>query len=369
MADHASVAILQPVPYFPLVRSLPTWASDEENELGRLSASHQRMFYLPKVLKSLDAFWLYRSIINKLQSLHRNAHIDVIDAHFGYPDGVGCYLAARRLGIPFFLTFRGLEADYIDSPLVRPQITSALRHAAGCVCVSGYLRDLAIRYGADAESLRVIHNAVDRALFRPGSRLGARLKLGRPETDPLIVSVGHLAAVKGHHTLLRGFRQLQESVPNAKLAIIGGTAHEAQYPDELVSLANTLGLRNSVAFVGNIRPHEVVDWLRAADVFALATRREGCCNAVLEALATGTPVVTTPAGDNAYFVKDALNGFIVPIGDSDALASGLARALAHRYWDANRISQTLAVGDWAQVGKQVFDFFLERINNHPRMAQ
>jgi teichuronic acid biosynthesis glycosyltransferase TuaC len=107
----------------------------------------------------------------------------------------------------------------------------------------------------------------------------------------------------------------------------------------------------------------VVEWLRAADVFALATEREGCCNAVLEALATGVPVVTTPAGDNAQYVKPGQNGLLVPIGDSAALAAALAQALASHAWNAAEISRSLhsAVGNWTDVATRVLQFFSQRL--------
>jgi glycosyltransferase involved in cell wall biosynthesis len=76
-------------------------------------------------------------------------------------------------------------------------------------------------------------------------------------------------------------------------------------------------------------------------VFALATSREGCCNAILEALAAGRPVVTTPAGDNAHFVRDGVNGCIVPIDDAAATAAALERTLSRPDWDAEAISAVL----------------------------
>ena len=119
MANHASLSVIQPVPHFPVLRSLPSWAKSERRIVGQLSVFHQSMFYVPKLFKSLDARWLFRAIVRRLGALHSARPIDLIDAHFGYPDGVGCYLAARRLRIPFFVTLRGLEADYLDHRLIR----------------------------------------------------------------------------------------------------------------------------------------------------------------------------------------------------------------------------------------------------------
>lgn len=144
------------------------------------------------------------------------------------------------------------------------------------------------------------------------------------------------------------------------LAIIGGEAYDATCPRDLEVIAAKAGVAASVRFVGKVHPGQVADWLRAADAFALATEREGCCNSVLEAVATGIPVVTTPAGDNPYFVTDDTNGQLVPIGDVEATAVALRRVL-DRPWDAEAISRGLAVGDWDSVARRVLGFFAERI--------
>jgi glycosyltransferase involved in cell wall biosynthesis len=365
MAAYAHVNVLQPVPYFPQLRPMPAWARQGSRHIGTLSITHTPMFYVPKVLKRLDGFWLYRSVVNRIRSLHAQRPIGLLDAHFGYPDGVGTSLAAQALRIPFFVTFRGLEADYVDDDAIGMQIRRALRHAAGVVCVSRFLRDVALRYGADRENIRVIHNAVDRSMFAPKSRTAARDVLGIPGDVPLVVSVGHLLAVKGHDTLIEAFAKLRAALPAARLAIVGGASHERAHPSLLESRVRELGLGNAVIFAGKVPPAAVATWLNAANVFALATRREGCCNAILEALAVGTPVVTTPVGENEHFVEHRRNGYLVPVDEPQALAAAIERALS-RQWDAEAISAQLGVGDWKQTASQVLDFFDSRLQDAPR---
>ncbi len=356
MAEASDIRILQPVPCLPPLRRLPSWARPPSHDIHGQTIHHAAMFYLPGMFKSLDGRWLEHSVLPRLRAWHRQRPIDVIDAHFGYPDGVGCVRAARRLGLPVIVTIRGFEAERVALPGIGPQIVEALSAANGCISVSHSLRDRMIEHGVPAGRIVVIPNAIDRDLFRPGDRLAARHALSMPADDALIVSVGHLVSLKRHDVVLRALGRLRSRGEAVRLAIVGGADYEPECPAALRRLAAELGIAEFVHFVGAVGPSIVADWLRAADLFALGTRREGCCNAILESLAVGTPVVTTPVGDNPHFVTEDENGALVPVGDDEAMAQAMARVL-RRDWDRNVISAQLAVGDWPGVGRAVLDHF------------
>lgn len=361
MARHARVVMFQPIPWFPLVATLPDWAERPARESDGFSIRHTPMFYIPGVMKSLDGYWLYRAIGNAIATARQTAHFDVLDAHFAYPEGVGTLLAAKELKLPVFVTLRGFEAEYIEKAVIGGQIRRLLAEVDGCICVSHFLRDLAIENGADPDKTIVIHNAIDRDTFHPASRSDARAKLDLPMGSPLVVSVGHLISRKRHHVLIRAFQRVVSEFGNARLLIIGAESFERQYPGELRQLISELGLGSSVELVGNVPPHGIADYLRAADLFALATQREGCCNALLEALACGIPAVTTPVGDNQYFVRDGENGHIVPVDDVEAMHKAIADALARSDWDGDEISANLGVGTWDDVAVKVLDFMKFRL--------
>lgn len=363
MAAIADLRVVQPIPYFPFAAPLPSWARDAARRSGGIEVLNAPMFYIPGVAKSLDARWLARSIDDRLAWLHHERPVDVIDAHFGYPDGVGCMRVARRLGVPFIVTLRGFEKEFIDRPRIGRDMLEAFHAAAGLIAVSHSLRRFAAEHGVPAEKIRVIHNAIDSRLFSTGDRDTARRGLGLPIGAPLVLSVGHLIPRKRHHVLIEAFSQLLPEMPAAQLVIIGSSAPDAPYAGQLRESVAALGISASVKFAGNIPPAEVVNWLRAADVFALATAREGCCNAVLEALAVGVPVVTTPVGDNAEFVADGDNGYLFPVDDARALANSLRTSLARGAWDRRAISGRLhaSVGEWPEVAARVLEFMHESI--------
>ena len=90
MSEIANVRVIQPVPYLPVATKLPDWARATRRRLGELEIVHAPMPYVPGVLKSLDGMWLARAIAPIVDSMHAAARIDILDAHFGYPDGAGC---------------------------------------------------------------------------------------------------------------------------------------------------------------------------------------------------------------------------------------------------------------------------------------
>jgi glycosyltransferase involved in cell wall biosynthesis len=258
-----------------------------------------------------------------------------------------------------------LEVEIFKTPVRGAQLRRAISDSAGCICVSHSLQNTLTEMGVDRDKTCVIHNAVNRDVFRPQSKSQIRAKLGLTMQQPIVVSVGNLLAVKRHHVLIEAFAKILGAMPDARLVIIGGAMHEPDYPESLSRLCDALGVSGSVIFSGTLPPSDIVKWLAAADVFALASSREGCCNALLEALACGVPVVVTSVGDNDVFVEQDTNGYLVPVDDSAALSNSLQMALERRDWDRDSISTGLKVGNWDSVASQVFDFMNERmqINN------
>ena len=368
MAAASDLHIIQPIPYFPVLRPQPSWALEGDRRQGDVSISHAPMFYLPKILKSLDGHWLYRAVRSQLTHLNESVGLDIIDAHFGYPEGVGAVKIGKRLGLPVSVTLRGFEAEYLERPIVASQIRQMFAEADLLICVGHFLRELAVRHGASPDKIRVIHNAIDRTTYFPGSKEDARLALGLPVDVPVVLSVGHLVVRKRHHVLIDAFAGFRERFPDARLLIIGASAVEPEYPELLKSRIEKHGLEESVVLLGNLPTGVVADYYRAADLFALGTQREGCCNAILEALASGLPVVTTPAGDNASFVRDGENGFIIPIDDAVAMESAMVRTFESANWSSQRISGGLGVGDWSSVASDVLHAFDELVSRRQYAA-
>ncbi len=168
--------------------------------------------------------------------------------------------------------------------------------------------------GVSGRKIRVIHNGVDVTAITPGDRF-TRAPGSRA------VSVGRLAAVKDYPTLLRATRLVVDALPSFRLELVGDGPERAA----LERLRLDLGLEGEVSFLGE--RHDVLERLRAADVFALSSTSEGLSLGLLEALAAGLPIVATRVGGNAEIVTDGETGRLVPPADPTALATALLACL------------------------------------------
>lgn len=357
MGELANVRALIPQPWFPVVRPRKI---NPPLKNPRIEIESSGMFYVPRIANHWNGHWMKRCVGQWLDSQEdkviRNT---VVDAHFGYPEGVGCFQAARERGLPVFITIRGLEVELFNTPSRGSQLLEALCEATGVIAVSHSLKAAAIKAGVPARQITVIPNGVDATTYCMGDKDQARADIGYRHAEKLIVSVGNLKPVKGHDILIRAIAEVKKQV-DVRLVCVGGGVDSA-WGNKLQQLVNELGLSDRVRFAGAKAPKEVADWLRAADLFALASRREGCCNAVLEALSSGVPVAVTDAGDNAVFVKNLVNGQTAPVDDPQSLANAIVNCLK-RDFNFQAIADSVKDSCWSSVANEVIATFMSKLS-------
>ncbi len=189
------------------------------------------------------------------------------------------------------------------------QAYGAARHV---IAVSGAVKDELAGIGIDRERIRVILNGVDLDEFHPGKE--DRSRLGLPEGVPLALFVGDIRSPRKN---LDGVLAALARTPGLHLAVVGAVA-KSPYP----ALAQKLGLGERVHFL-NFR-RDVPALMRAADFFAFPSRYEACSLALLEALASGLPVITARTAGGCE-VMDSSCGFVCQNPDDiDAIAAHMA---------------------------------------------
>ncbi|HEX6587775.1 MAG TPA: glycosyltransferase [Longimicrobiales bacterium] len=276
-------------------------------------AQHARLPKLSKLL-FLEGQVVPRRWLRALAA-HRPA---LLHAHFGW-ESVNARAIARALGIPFVVTFHGMDIT-VDrgTRKERRQRATAFRDARRIIAVSEFIAARLIEAGAPRERLIVHHIGVDTALFAPGDE---------PRADDEVLFVGRLVEKKGLIHLLRAMARMRETWPAAKLTVVGdGPLRE---PLEREAAA----LRLDVTWLGVQKPDRVRALMRRATVLCAPSivgadgNAEGLPMSIVEAQASGLPVVAFPSGGSAEGVLEGETGFVVPPADEAALADRLLALL------------------------------------------
>ena len=177
------------------------------------------------------------------------------------------------------------------------------------------------------KSERIVHipNGVDTEKFRPldaESREGLRYRLGLPPDTLLVGTVGRLDPVKDFPTVMRGFSQIKSDFPRVKLVVVG----DGPVKPHLSRLGGELGLDSSIIWLGE--RNDIPELLRCFDLFVQTSIFEGMSNTILEAMASGLPILATDTGGNPEVVRRGENGTLVPIGGVRELSVALQRYLS-----------------------------------------
>lgn len=246
------------------------------------------------------------SLVGRLASLFREHRADVVHSHNTKPL-LYAAPAAKLAGVQALIHSRhgqrhGAAArhDFL--------FKMASRSVDRMVCVSSEAAARCRAEGLRASSIRTIWNGIDLEKFACAEKRGRGA-----------VFVGRLTPEKSVGTLLHATQLALRQDRDFTLRIAGAGVCDA----ELKALANELGLAQHVEFVGETR--EVPALLRSAEMFVLPSRTEGLSLAILEAMASGLPVIATNVGGNPEAVVDGHTGMLVPPGDAQALAAAMLR--------------------------------------------
>lgn len=263
---------------------------------------------------SWRGLWLAR----RLATEHR---YDASFAFAGVPAGAISYLLSLTHGLPYVLSLQGPDVPGFEArynylyPVLTPLIARVWRRAGAVTAISAEQVALAHRTMPDL-ALVTIPNGVDTTSFAPAAE-----RATRPFT---IVCVARLIERKGQHHLLQAFAQLRASSPEPMTLIFVGTGDAEP---QLRALARDLNVTDAVTFQGFVPREQMPPVYHHADVFVLPSQHEGMSIALLEAMASGLPVIVTDTGGTAELVTGGENGEIVSWADVPALTAALRTLL------------------------------------------
>ena len=249
-----------------------------------------------------------RELADTVVRLHGQTPFDVLHAQYGYPPGLAVLLASKQTGVPNLVSIQGGDGHWVGTCCAthKSAITSVLDHAGAVLIGSPSFRDEVVgHHGTDPARFTIVPGATDTAAFTPGTRSGL-------QDPPVLLFHGRVDRRKGVLDLLA-------ALPDGVRLVVSGIGPDL---DEARARADA-----RTTFLGYVPPDEAPAVYRSADVFVSPTYSEGFSNTILEAMASGLPVVSTRSVGVVDCLRDGENGLLHEPGDVPGLRRALDRLL------------------------------------------
>jgi glycosyltransferase involved in cell wall biosynthesis len=256
-----------------------------------------------------------------LRELLRDGRYDVVHSYL-WPANWRARIAGLLAGTPVIISSPRSVDVWLKARHVAVDRLLATWTDAIIVNARAIQEHLMEREGLPASLFRLVYNGLDQNGFDDlPDREEARRTLGLPVERPVALMVGNLKIEKNHEHFLEIAAHTRDRRPDALFVAVGGGNRRA----ELEAMAERMGLRDTVHWAGlqdDVRP-----WLAASDVTLNVSHREGCCNAILESMAAGVPVVAYSIGGNPELVDDHETGRLFAPGDTRGCADAVVEYL------------------------------------------
>ncbi len=216
-----------------------------------------------------------------------------------------------------------------------------LKKFTGILAISDALAEDYLANGFSSDQVFTLMNSVDTDLFKPATSHGEKLQLKKhfnlPEDSLLLLFVGSLIRRKGVDHLVQAFIKAHHYNPKAHLWLIGpqniaeNPSLDESFVFKIKQLVAIAGLENAVTFAGLVAGRETLSEVyRTADAFVFPSRKEGLPNVVLEAMASGLPVIVSDLPGLKNVVSPCKTGVVIPIGDIDALENAIVALVSSK---------------------------------------
>jgi len=255
---------------------------------------------------------------------------DILNMHFIIPTGfAGCFWS-KFFDIPTVTTSIGWD---IYDPIIRvPKILKYLmrivpKKSDGLTSISIFVKETLIEdFDVKNKKIEIIHYGVDTKRFNPeNDGISIRKRYGI-KNDIVVLTVQRLEKRKGVEYFIKAIPMVLERFNNIKFMIVG----DGPEKNKLKKLCKSLGVSENVIFTGKIPNSEIQNYYKASDIFAFHTNYEGLGIVLLEAMASGKPIITTMAGGTADIIENNINGFIITPRYPELFADTLIKLLKNK---------------------------------------
>lgn len=300
-----------------------------------------------------QAYFFSRKLIKKAKKSEKP--FDMTHSFFTVPCGFISLLLKWQYKLPYIVSLRGSDVPgYSDRfslmyKLYTPVIKLIWKKSNAVISNSQGLKELALKSRPNQE-MGIIYNGIDIDIFKPD---GSKRQEGK-----FVITTGatRIATRKGIKYLIEAIKNLSPKYPQMLARIMG----EGEGKQELKELVEKYSLQKNVEFLGRMPIHNLFPFYQEANVFVLPSLNEGMCNALLEALGAGLPVIMTPTGGAEELIKDGVNGYIIKFKDAKDIAEKLEKMINDRELcrkmgeESRRIAETMS---WKSVADKYHNLY------------
>ena len=336
-ADYSTKGSIFKKTTFIVEEEVPTWRTSR--------------FFPPKGNSFLMNMWINKYVRDILNYIQKEGKPDLIHAQ-SYLAAAVCAVLQKQINIPFIYTER--LSTFILEKIPKhhyPFLQGCFEKASMITCVSPGLLDRMQPH--TQKKIRVIPNFFDENIFH----LDATVKKHDAFTW---VSIGEPAHVKGLDILFRSYAALKEKLKDVQMQLI--LIDQIPEKEELIKLADSLGIGDQIVWTGLITQSEIADILHKSHVLVSASRVETFGKAIVEAQACGLPVVATKTDGADYIISSPKQGELAGVGSPESLMNAMGKvftnytsynaALIHTFME-KRFSRKVVTGQWIECYKSV----------------
>ncbi len=260
------------------------------------------------------------------RSLHEREQYNVVWSMMANQAAIAAYFFKKRFpAVRYVLSLQegdSLKRIWSRTLLIRPLYKKIYRTADAIQVISEFLAVRARRYGFEGR-LEIVPNGVDATVFKKvfssEERAALRAKLGLVEDDRVVFTASRLVHKNAVDAIIKAAKNVE-----AKFLIAGTGPLEIK----LRSLAQEIGVRDKILFLGHISHRDLPPYLAIADVFTRPSRSEGLGSAFLESMAAGVPIIATKVGGIPDFLRDGENGLYCEVDNPADLARKINQLLS-----------------------------------------
>ncbi|MDD5032878.1 MAG: glycosyltransferase family 4 protein [Candidatus Pacebacteria bacterium] len=234
-----------------------------------------------------------------------------------------------------------------------------LLFADGIICVSEFMKKIALKIGVDERKIKVIYNSADFMDCGSDDTAVSIIKNKyAPNGEKIILTACRLVPWKGIDGVIKAIPEIERKVGSVKFLVLG----DGPEKENLKRLSEEKRISGKICFLGKIGRDDIFDYFKAADVFVLNSKYEGFSHTVLEAMKTGVPVVVSNEGGNPEVVESGKSGFLVEYNNESQIAEAISRIL-----DDKKLAEALCAGakerlenfNWGNVAGETIKIFKE----------